>query len=1442
MNKNLKRTALSMVLTVALMPSVTFASYEEDQKALQNGRMSMTGSSIKNTKAHNTSTVTPSVKPKNTVATSSTNATLPPVDTGSKSSVIQGILKQAYFWHDKLQLNKALQALNRVLLSDPHNEEALYLMSLWSGEVKDEANAKKYRDKLAKISPNSSYLMQLDNKRGMDHFSQDKLTHARALAASGNIQAAIFEYQKLFAGAIPPKALVSEYYMTMSSDPNYYDRACMGIINYIKQNPKDINAQITYGKILTYRKSSIRKGIELLDYYSEKSDEADKGLRQALLWLMPNEEDSKYYEKYTKRHPNDNEIKTHFENTIIGKLSQKAYSDAELDKKDAIDSFLKILKKNPNNQDALEAVGYLYSESKEYLKAQEYLSKAAALGGKKEANLKHDAKMASINLAVATGDLSQAIQNIDELLAQSPYDLDALLLKADICKKQKNYPEAEKALKTALSAQPNNEGVNEILYYLYREQGKMANANSLLASMSDSLAEKIKQAISPKAYVDPIPPLRNKAQSLISNQQYPQAIEFLQQAISKHPNSSWLRYDLAKLIKAQGFEVGFNNQVQYLTRANASSEDLFAAANLYNEFKDYKKALNTVKRINNPQDKVLKFKQELLINQSFDNIEKYLKQGNTLAAYNSLQMLQVTPAKLSDSQLGHLAYLNLRCGQKDRALELANIVASKPIPQNASISDYTDIITVFNETGNYDLANSFKQNQSLLSNTSSEDLDKLSLGDTIKQADTLRELKRYADAYDLLFPKLQQHPENADLNLAMARLYQDNQDNKMAQAIYEKVLQKDGSNQTSLEGAINVALAAEEYEKAALLATKIQGNTNDPRVLTLLARVDAKNKNYQGAISKLTRARSNLDSRYAYKNATTNDPVVANKGQLHQSNNPFKNKAKSSVFSNSKVTLPWENNTSISLPKNTYFMTNAEQSEALADINFMIRDLQDKVSTTVQFGLTANQKDGEDGLSKLKTTTLPIKLNLPMGNGARLTFTAEPIHMDSGNLRSEGAIFEHGSNALQVGVQNLISEVNNVRTGFNKLLDGQEKAALKLQQVNADVHATQAQKDTARANLDYWENAIGDFTSNLNISSPEEQKALLGYYKNGTDIVQVAKEDDLFSKLEQTSALQTAQGRKNLINFLKAFDNPKDVVQMLNTYSQVSSLGSRAKPRKSSGVAFNAALIDDDYKFDLGVTPIDKDGTNFEAGAFYNFKVGNYSNLRLKAERRGMRDSQLSYFGYKDDMSGTYWGAVTKNGGEVTYAYDDGFLGASLSGSAYTYRGHNVQHNSSFGLNATAYVHPIRPTEYEDLTVGLSLSYQDFKHNQNHFSFGHGGYFSPQNYLIASIPVNYRKRTEQYYLTASAELGYQTYTQAQEDYYPTNADFQNTLTGLYQLGLVKEDKYAKKTESGIGGSLKVKLDYYILDDLILGGNIGYSTFGEYKEMSEMLYIKSVLGQ
>ncbi len=251
--------------------------------------------------------------------------------------------------------------------------------------------------------------------------------------------------------------------------------------------------------------------------------------------------------------------------------------------------------------------------------------------------------------------------------------------------------------------------------------------------------------------------------------------------------------------------------------------------------------------------------------------------------------------------------------------------------------------------------------------------------------------------------------------------------------------------------------------------------------------------------------------------------------------------------------------------------------------------------------------------------------------------------------------------------------------------------------------------------------------------------------------------------------------------------------------------------------------------------------TTVVGGAYFKIPLSAYSELRFKGERRAMTDSLLSYFGYEDRMSGTYWGGVTKNGGSIEYAYDDGFVGASLETNAYRYLGKNVLSNSSYGLKSTLYVHPFKPTMYEDMTVGLSLSYDNYSHNENHFTLGHGGYFSPQNYYIASIPFTYMKRTDDLKFTANIALGYQSYKENEEDYFPTNKQYQSDLNMLKDFGLAPYSRFPSKSESGIGGSAKLNLDYYLLDDLVVGGSLNYNTFGDYNEMYEMLYIKSVLG-
>lgn len=1386
-----KLNAISVILMALLTHDATAASsYAEDQSQSMSGRAAMRGGSV----ASNNAQAATENRATNTQSQSAQQAQSDqaPALNNNNSNLIQGLIKQANFWHDKQQHDRAMQSLQRVLISDPHNEECLYLMSLWSFEVKDNENAKLYRDKLYKLSPGSTYILQLDNQRNMQSLSSDQLNHARALASSGNVTAALVEYQKLFTGVMPPKELVSEYYLTMSGDPNYYQRALTGLVNYIKTNANDVNAQITYGKILSYRQSTIRKGISVLAYYAPKSQDADKALRQALLWLDPEQNDEKYYSDYASRHPNDSEVKAHYDSTIIGGMTKKAYDKSASDKLDAIHDFEKILAKNPNNQDALEAIGYLHLELKNYVKAHEYLAKAASLGGSKKDKLDHDANLAAASSYEATGNYKEALAQLDSILQKNAYDVDALLTKADILKKQGNVAQAELALTTVLAADSTNAGANEMLYYLYRDSGKSEKAKGLLATMPVSLADKIRNATASKAYVDPIPPIRESAQRKASTGDVSGAIETLQQGLNKYPKASWLHYDLGRLLKQQGYEAGASSQISYLTRDNANDEDLLAAASLLSEFKQYSQADNAVSRIRKDTPQVKALKEELAINRTFSQVELYEKAGNSQAALNTLRMMNLNEASLSNTQLSHLAFLYLKAGDPNKALSLADTVAARPMDLDASISDYADLITVYNQTGNEDKARMFSENQQLLANSNYSDIEKIATGDAVRKADALRNLNRYADAYDVIYPLISKDPENPALRMAMARIYQDNGMYNESYKLYEQVLSVNADNQEALQGAINASLANEDYDTATVLAMKLQ-NTDDPKVLTLLARIDNKNKDYRDALEKLNRARALIDSRYDYASANNvEDPDLSVASTSRAPNNPFANKSNSSEIMKTKVILPWENKKANS--SYSYNMSPTEKRNSLNEINFMIRDLKDKVATTASVSVEGRQKDGEDGMSKLQGISVPVTVSTPVLGGLKLDLTARMDSFSAGTVLPSSSN-EFGTNALNVGVQNLVTRINALKESYSKLTDA------------GNINAFMVQ------------NGLDKIKDQADVA-----KLLQGRLLNAADF-----------------SLQSAQGRQRLMQYFAQFKDVRAVMKAVNNLQSANAVMADAKAKRKTGVGFAAALSDDNYKLDFGITPVGKEGTTVVGGTYFKIPLSAYSELRFKGERRAMTDSLLSYFGYEDRMSGTYWGGVTKNGGSIEYAYDDGFVGASLETNAYRYLGKNVLSNSSYGLKSTLYVHPFKTTMYEDMTVGLSLSYDNYSHNENHFTLGHGGYFSPQNYYIASIPFTYMKRTDDLKFTANIALGYQSYKENEEDYFPTNKQYQSDLNMLKDFGLAPYSRFPSKSESGIGGSAKLNLDYYLLDDLVVGGSLNYNTFGDYNEMYEMLYIKSVLG-
>ncbi len=1417
-----------LALAVALCCHGAQASYEDDQRQLQAARMAMsqpqneTASETQN-QVQKADAVVPENKQvqtkaeeasdQNEVRSSFADKMTEPAQTvenpdnvqNNTTSLTATLLKQAYFWHDKKLHNKAMQTLNRLLMADPHHEEALFLMSLWSYENKDEETGNIYRDRLARLAPNSDYLQQLDNHRGMSDLSGELLSHARALSSSGNIAGALREYQKLFPGAVPPKALVSEYYLTMSGDPNYYDRAKNGVTAYIRQNPHDVNAQITLGKILSYRQSTIRQGIELLDYYAPKYKEADLALKQALMWFSPSENDHKYYQNYLSRHRGDTEVARHYDEVTLGNLSKEAFDKSKTDKEDAINDFKRILSKDPRNQNALEAVGYLYMELKNYLQAAEYLNQAAASGGSKAPKLKHDALLCQARFNAENGRDQVALSQLNDLLKDSPYDADALIFKAELARKNKRYPEAEEALRTAQSADPSNVGVQELLYYVLKEGGKNAEATALLSNMDRTLAEKIRDSSRVHVYVDPIPGIRSHAESLKDGRGNAQALDYLRTQLRSHPSATWLHYDLALAEQQSGDLAGAYSELNYLNRANASDEDLFAAASLQMEFKEYEQALASLNRIKSASPKVREMRATLKTDLLFSDVESYIASGNNAAALNTLRSSGFKTSSLQKRQLGHLAYLYLRAGDKDRALDLANLAMSRPASGNEGLADLADIISVYNGTGNYEKARALTENQRVIANSSGEEIDRLKNGESIRQADALRESNRSADAYDLLFPLIQKYPDDPDLQMAMARLYQDNGMYDEAASLYSRVLAVSPEDQQAVEGAMNAALGREDYRGAADLGQRLR-NTDDPRILTLLARIDAKNHEYKEAIIKLKRARGLLDGRY-------DDPKPLPIGQdgytaqeiAHMPGNPFHNRGAAPSKAQAIKALPWE----VQDPQGTKaspwdFQNNgganyaasslsaADRAETLNSVNFMLRDLEDKVATTMNVALEARQKDGEEGFSKVSVVEVPHTVSTPVLGGAKLSVTADPVSMHSGDVAYDSAS-RFGSQALSVGVTNMVTRVQALQNAYKGM------------------------------NQTEWENYK---TNNawLNALDPNDLQTLLNTSLNGADF-----------------ALTSAQGRANLINYFGRFSDVKQVMAAVNALEHISTGMYTAKPARTTGVGFDIALSNDNYRFDLGASPVGKDSTTVIGGASYTFDLTRNSSLNITAERRAVKDSILSYYGYTDEYSGKYWGGVTKNGGSLTYSYDNGYLGSTLSGSFYRYLGENVRSNNSVGADAAVYVHPFKPTMYEDMTVGLSLSYLNFQHNENNFTLGNGGYFSPQNYFIASIPFSYLKRTENSVFNASLNLGYQSYETNEEPYFPQHPDLQSDLDDLVSLGFLESSHFAHGNESGVGGSAHLSYDYYLTDWLKVGAALNYSTFGDYNEMSEMIYIKSVLG-
>ncbi|MDE1172395.1 MAG: cellulose synthase subunit BcsC-related outer membrane protein [Parvibaculaceae bacterium] len=285
-----------------------------------------------------------------------------------------------------------------------------------------------------------------------------------------------------------------------------------------------------------------------------------------------------------------------------------------------------------------------------------------------------------------------------------------------------------------------------------------------------------------------------------------------------------------------------------------------------------------------------------------------------------------------------------------------------------------------------------------------------------------------------------------------------------------------------------------------------------------------------------------------------------------------------------------------------------------------------------------------------------------------------------------------------------------------------------------------------------------------------------------------------------------------------------------------------AGKQSDSGVGLGAAYSIGKVTADIGTTPVGFAHTNMVGGVEWTPRLADNVTLRAKLERRAVMETVLSYAGTRDNYSGRKWGAVTKTGGSLGLSYDDGKTGAYVDGSYYEYRGLNVAHNSAIGANVGAYIRPIL-AEDRMLQVGVNVNYANFKKNLGQFSFGHGGYFSPQQYVAFALPIEYDGKVDRWSYRLQGAPGYQITRQSSAPYFPTDDVAQTNLNyAAMGSGGSIQSYYASSNDKGFGFSGLGQVEYELTKQTTLGATAGYNSFGNYHETKAMIYLKQMLGE
>ncbi len=273
---------------------------------------------------------------------------------------------------------------------------------------------------------------------------------------------------------------------------------------------------------------------------------------------------------------------------------------------------------------------------------------------------------------------------------------------------------------------------------------------------------------------------------------------------------------------------------------------------------------------------------------------------------------------------------------------------------------------------------------------------------------------------------------------------------------------------------------------------------------------------------------------------------------------------------------------------------------------------------------------------------------------------------------------------------------------------------------------------------------------------------------------------------------------------------------------------------RQSGMSLGAGYKTDALTLDLGTTPLGFLLSNVVGGVEWTPKW-NAADVTLGVSRRAVTNSELSYAGLKDPVSGAVWGGVVQSGPYAGIGLYRDRWGVSGSLQFDELTGTRVLDNQFLGARVGTDWKFLRHPDFS-ADAGLTLNYWNYQHNLANYTLGSGGYYSPQSYASLAAPLEVNGTAARWTYRLRASISYTVSDSRQAAFYPDDPALQGEAHANLPAGYGAPFFPASHTNA-VGYSAFAAGEREISRGLVLGAMIDLDRTDYYHPTTVLLYFR-----